>query len=123
MTSLLFDKGTNYKELVRLAKKSGLDEFWITDEKGNNILTNMAPSVTFNFGSDPNGQAYEFMKLITGEESVVTQKAADRSIDGKFYKFVGVTGWDDARIVQVGRDGSMLKKLDQQVGVIPSSKI
>ena len=122
IASLLFDKGTNYKELVKLSKKSGIDEFWITDKKGNNILTNMAPSVKFNFGSDPNGQAYEFMKLITGEESVVTQKAANRSIDGKFYKFVGVTGWNDARIVQVGRDGFMLKKLDQQVGVIPIIK-
>lgn len=122
MTSLLFDKGTNYKELVELAKKSGIDEFWITNEKGDTILTNMAPSVDFNFGSDPNGQAYEFMKLINGKESVVTQKAADRSVDGKFYKFVGVTGWNDARIVQVGRNGSMLQELDQQVGIIPIIK-
>ena len=119
MLSLLYNKGTNYKELVKLSGKSGLDEFWITDQKGNTILTNMAPSVDFNFGSDPNGQAYEFMKLTTGEESVVTQKAANRSLDGKFYKFIGVTGWDDSRIVQVGRDGSMLKELDQQVGVTP----
>lgn len=119
MTALLFNKGTTYQELVALAKKSGLDEFWITDEKGNTILTNMAPSVDFNFGSDPNGQAYEFMKLITDGESAVTQQAANRSVDGKFYKFVGVTGWDDARIVQVGRDGVMLQELDQKIGVAP----
>ncbi|OKL35625.1 methyl-accepting chemotaxis protein [Domibacillus mangrovi] len=119
MTSLLFEKGTTYEELVTLAKKSGLDEFWITDERGNTILTNMAPSVQFNFGSDPDGQAYEFMKLLTGEETVVTQKAAVRSVDDKFYKFVGVTGWNDLRIVQVGRDGAMLKELDQHIGVVP----
>ncbi|OLN22211.1 hypothetical protein BTO30_10710 [Domibacillus antri] len=119
MTALLYDKGTTYEELVQLSEKSGLDEFWITDGEGNTVLTNMASSVDFNFGSDPDGQAYEFMKLISGEETVVTQKAAERSVDGKFYKFVGVTGWDDERIVQVGRDGSMLVEMDQKIGVAP----
>lgn len=119
MTASLFEKGTSYKELVKLAERSGIDEFWITDKHGNTILTNMAKTVDFNFGSDPNGQAYEFMKLISGEETVITQKATERSVDGKVYKFVGVTGWNDARIVQVGRDGAMLKELDQQIGVTP----
>ncbi|AZV44936.1 chemotaxis protein [Peribacillus asahii] len=119
MTASLFEKGTSYEELVELSEKSGIDEFWITDQHGNTILTNMAKKVDFNFSSDPNGQAYEFMKLISGEESVVTQKATERSVDGKLYKFVGVTGWNDERIVQVGRDGATLQELDQQIGIPP----
>lgn len=119
MLALLYDKGTDYKELEKLSENSGIDEFWVTNAQGSTILTNMAPSVDFNFGSDPNGQAYEFMKLAVGEAKVVTQKAANRSVDNKFYKFVGVPGWDDRRIVQVGRDGSMLKELDRQVGIQP----
>lgn len=122
MTAYLYHKGTSYPELATLAKKSKIDEFWITDNKGNTILTNMSKSVDFNFGRDVNGQAYEFMKLINGEKSVVTQKAINRTIDGKFYKFVGVTGWDDARIVQVGRDGTMLTELDQEIGIQPVIK-
>ncbi|MFB5284752.1 methyl-accepting chemotaxis protein [Peribacillus sp. Hz7] len=119
MTASLFEKGTSYEELVELSEKSGIDEFWITDQHGNTILTNMAKKVDFNFSSDPDGQAYEFMKLISGEESVVTQKATERSVDGKLYKFVGVTGWNDERIVQVGRDGATLQELDQQIGITP----
>ncbi|USK84564.1 methyl-accepting chemotaxis protein [Peribacillus asahii] len=119
MTASLFEKGTSYEELVELSEKSGIGEFWITDQHGNTILTNMAKKVDFNFSSDPNGQAYEFMKLISGEESVVTQKATERSVDGKLYKFVGVTGWNDERIVQVGRDGATLQELDQQIGIPP----
>ncbi|USK69669.1 methyl-accepting chemotaxis protein [Peribacillus asahii] len=119
MTASLFEKGTSYEELVELSEKSGIDEFWITDQHGNTILTNMAKKVNFNFSSDPDGQAYEFMKLISGEESVVTQKATERSVDGKLYKFVGVTGWNDERIVQVGRDGATLQELDQQIGITP----
>ncbi|MEH6948400.1 methyl-accepting chemotaxis protein [Bacillus sp. JJ634] len=119
MTASLFEKGTSYEELIKLSEKSGIDEFWVTDQHGNTILTNMAKRVDFNFSSDPDGQAYEFMKLISGKESVVTQKATERSVDGKLYKFVGVTGWNDKRIVQVGRDGAMLQELDQQIGITP----
>ncbi|MFJ8245986.1 methyl-accepting chemotaxis protein [Peribacillus asahii] len=119
MTASLFEKGTSYEELIKLSEKSGIDEFWVTDQHGNTILTNMAKKVDFNFSSDPDGQAYEFMKLISGKESVVTQKAIERSVDGKLYKFVGVTGWNDKRIVQVGRDGAMLQELDQQIGITP----
>ncbi|HEU4964790.1 MAG TPA: methyl-accepting chemotaxis protein [Bacilli bacterium] len=115
----LTERGTSYEELVELSKRSGVDEFWITDKEGNTILTNMAPSVDFNFGADPEGQAYEFMDLITGSRDVVTQPAENRSIDGKFYKFVGVTGWNTPRIVQVGRDGQKLIDLENQAGTKP----
>lgn len=117
--SLLHAKGTSYEELKQLAERSGLDEFWITDEKGKTILTNMAPAVDFSFGDDPEGQAYEFMSLLSGKSEEVSQPAMIRDVDGKFYKFVGVSGWDRSAIVQVGRDGQRLAQLENEVGVQP----
>jgi len=119
LLSLLVERETNYNELVELSKRSKIDEFWITDGQGNTILTNMAPEVKFNFGSDPNGQAYEFMDLINGNRTEVTQPAQQRTIDPKVYKYVGVTGWDTPRIVQVGRDGQRLVELDKKIGAQP----
>lgn len=116
MAALLMEKGTSYSELVELAERSGIDEFWITDGQGKTQLTNTAPSVDFDFSADPNGQAYEFMDLISGKQTVVTQPAQPRTIDPKVYKYVGVGGWSNPRIVQVGREGQMLTELDQQVG-------
>ncbi|WP_139492238.1 methyl-accepting chemotaxis protein [Brevibacillus dissolubilis] len=117
--SLLVEKGTNYPELVELAKRSGIDEFWVTDAQGKTVLTNMAPQVDFNFGSDEKSQAYEFMDLIKGTRDVVTQPAQVRTVDNKVYKFVGVKGWVTPRIVQVGRDGKRLTELEQQIGAQP----
>jgi len=117
--SLLHSKGTSYDELKQLAEVSGLDEFWITDDKGQTILTNMSPTVDFNFGDDPEGQAYEFMDILSGKTKEVSQEAMIRDVDGKLYKFVGVAGWNEPAIVQVGRDGQMLLQLEEQVGVQP----
>jgi len=117
--SLLHSKGTSYDELKQLAEVSGLDEFWITDDKGQTILTNMSPTVDFNFGDDPEGQAYEFMDILSGKTKEVSQEAMIRDVDGKLYKFVGVAGWNEPAIVQVGRDGQMLLQLEEQVGVHP----
>jgi methyl-accepting chemotaxis protein len=119
MLSLLVSKGSSYEELAALSKRSGIDEFWITDEKGYTKLTNMAPKVDFFFGQDEKGQAYEFMDLISKKRDVVTQPAQVRSIDNKMFKFVGVTGWKQPAIIQVGRDGKMLAELENQVGAKP----
>ncbi|PWK16489.1 methyl-accepting chemotaxis protein [Tumebacillus permanentifrigoris] len=119
MLSLLAAKGTTYEELAALSKRSGIDEFWITDEKGYTKLTNMAPKVDFNFGADANSQAYAFMDLVTQKRDVVTQPAQVRTLDNKMFKFVGVTGWNKPGIVQIGRDGKQLAELENKVGAKP----
>ncbi|WP_198299638.1 methyl-accepting chemotaxis protein [Tumebacillus avium] len=119
LLSNLVEKGTSYAELAELAKRSGLDEFWVTDGTGKTVLTNMAPQVEFDFGQDQQAQAYEFMDLITGKRDMVTQPAQVRTIDDKIYKFVGVTGWKSPQIVQVGRDGARLMELEAEVGAGP----
>jgi len=110
------DDALNYETLQALVQKSGIDEVWISDEQGKLALTNFGQNVDFDFGADPNAQAYEFMQLIENGEAPVSQPAQNRTVDDKLYKFVGVSGWSTPRIVQVGRDGAKLADLEQKIG-------
>lgn len=118
LVSWIVENGGTYKDLSALASKAKIDEIWSTDAKGNTTETSIQQEVDFNFGSEPGGQAYEYMKLISGEESVVTQQAQVRDIDGLFYKFVGVNSWDQKKpkIIQIARNGEMLLNLEKQIG-------
>ena len=94
-----------------VAAQTVLDEVWITDDSGVACITNVrddagAP-LPFRFHPDPEvqPQASEFHALLaSGPESddVVAQRARVREIDGEIYKYVGVSGVDRPRIVQVG---------------------
>lgn len=116
MTSLLMKKGTNFNEITDLAKRAGIDEFWITDATGKTVLTNVGPTVHLDFSAEPGSQAYAFMDLISGKQKEMSQAAQVRNFDGQVFKYVGVPGWNEPRIVQVGRKGQMLTELDNQIG-------
>ena len=62
------------------------------------------PNVNFNFptNSSSNSQASPFAVLLDGSETVVVQGLMERELDGKSYKYVGVSGIDGFRIVQIG---------------------
>lgn len=120
LASYVIDKEMpSFVQIGELAKRSGIDEIWITNDKGRVLLTNNAPNVDFNFGADPKSQAYEFMDLTNGKKSFVAQAAQPRTIDPKVYKYVGVSGWSTQRIVQVGRDGAKLIELEGRIGAAP----
>ncbi|BAU27039.1 methyl-accepting chemotaxis protein [Aneurinibacillus soli] len=119
MTSLLMKKGTNFNEITDLAKRAGIDEFWITDATGKTVLTNVGPAVHLDFSAEPGSQAYAFMDLISGKQKEMSQAAQVRNFDGQVFKYVGVPGWNEPRIVQVGRKGQMLTELDNQIGASP----
>ncbi len=118
LISWILANGGTHEDLKALAERGGIDEIWSTDSEGNTTLTSIAPEVEFNFGSDPNGQAYEYMKLITGEADTIVQAAQTRDIDDLFYKFVGVSSWnpETPQIIQVGRNGQKLLDLEAQIG-------
>ena len=88
--------------LKSVAEKSAVQEFWITDSTGHAYLTNTG--VDFTFSPDPakQPQASAFWPLIDGSKDVVIQGARKREIDNQIFKYVGVSGVDKARIVQVG---------------------
>jgi len=88
--------------LKDVAEKSAIDEFWITDSSGHAYLTNTG--VDFTFSPDPakQPQASAFWPLIDGRSKVVVQEARKREIDDRVFRYVGVAGVDQPRIVQVG---------------------
>ena len=86
-----------------------LDEFWITDSVGFSYLTNVRDGngelVPFRFDPDPTvqPQASKFYVLLGSDvDEVITQPAQVREIDQEVYKYVGVGGVDQERIVQIG---------------------
>jgi hypothetical protein len=88
--------------LKNVAERSAIEEFWITDSSGHAYLTNTG--IDFTFSPDParQPQASAFWPLLEGRETVVVQEARKREIDDRVFKYVGVSGVDKPRIVQVG---------------------
>ncbi len=93
-----------------IAENSAIQEFWITDSAGHAYLTNTG--IDFTFSPDPakQPQASAFWPLLDGSKKVVIQETKRREIDSKIFKYVGVSGVDKPRIVQVGVDAGSLCK-------------
>jgi phosphoserine phosphatase RsbU/P len=106
------------RRLKRIADDTVLDEIWITDDKGHAYLRNI-PEIDFTFSPDPKQQpqAHVFWPLLTGETKSVVQEARQREVDTQVFKYVGVTGVDKPRIVQVGYNAAFLQQLRQRMGL------
>jgi len=104
--------------LRQITGASPLDEFWITDENGHAYLRNIA-EIDFTFDPDPRQQpqAHVFWALLAGEQKVVKQEARVREVDDQAFKYVGVAGVDQPRIVQVGYNARFLEELRLQLGL------
>ena len=105
------DPGRIVETLDAIIGRTVLDEFWITDSSGFAYLTNVRDEngelVPFRFEPDPavQPQASKFHVLLESDlddEGFITQPAQVREIDQEVYKYVGVGGVDQARIVQIG---------------------
>ena len=103
-----------FEEIVRFARdQRGFDyEFWVTDEAGKVYLGSEGKAFTF----DPDQpQAGAFVPLLgrSGERTdVVVQESQKREIDSYVFKYVGVSGVDRPRIVEVGyRTDTLLEEL------------
>lgn len=105
------DKEDIIAVMDQIADRTVLDELWITDENGLAYLTNIrgddGQPVPFRFLSDKDKQpqASAFYPLLSSEtdsDDIVTQAAQVREISWDIYKYVGVSGVDRRRIVQVG---------------------
>ena len=106
------------RRLKQIADDTVLDEIWITDEKGHAYLRNIT-EVDFTFSPDRERQpqAHAFWPLLTGKNKTVVQEARQREIDTQVFKYVGVAGVDKPRIVQVGYHATMLRQLQQRMGL------
>ena len=102
------------KAIARFAKehKKYDYEFWVTDSGGKVYLG--SEGVEFTFKADQ-PQAGVFLRLLNGaagHADFVIQESRKREIDPYVYKYVGVSGVDRSRIVEVGyRTDSLLADL------------
>lgn len=109
------DQGLSPEEIISIfdtiVEKTVLDELWITDSEGVVYLTSVRGSdgkpIKFRFTDDPDEQpqASAFFSLLSASidsDAVITQAAQTREIDWNIFKYVGVSGIDKPRIVQVG---------------------
>ena len=101
--------------LASIAERTVLAEFWATDGDGQVVHTNI-PGSTFQFPTDPGAgtQAAPFAALLDGSKTVVVQDARPRESDGRVFRYVGVAGVDEPRIVQVGMTGAALENHERQ---------
>lgn len=106
------------RHLQEITQKTVLNEFWITDSKGRAYLRNIA-EIDFTFDPDPvkQPQAYVFWSLINGQKQAVVQEARKREADDQVFKYAGVAGIDQPRIVQVGYKAAFLNALREKVGL------
>ena len=96
--------------LAKVADETIISEFWISDEAGRIVYTNH-PGTGFVFPTDPEAgsQAAPFAALLSGGATVVVQGVLPRQLDAAPFKYVGVAGVDQARIVQIGLSGADLE--------------
>src|SRR5690606_6774141 len=90
---------------------------WVTDENGHAYITT-EEGIDFTFSPDPQEQpqASAFWPLLTGDRTSVVQKAQKREIDESIFKYVGVGGVDQPRIVEIGTNADLLTALEEEMG-------
>jgi len=88
--------------LQELSEKTGISEFYITDSQGVTEYCNNPIGIGFRFSDDPSTQAYDFYKILLDPELKVCQELKIRDIDGKYFKFAGVSKKGKRGIIQVG---------------------
>jgi two-component system sensor histidine kinase/response regulator len=102
------------KEIARFAKENKKYdyEFWVTDSSGKVYMG--TEDVEFTFKADQ-PQAGAFLRLLDDgpdRADFVVQDSRKRELDNQVYKYVGVSGVDRPRIVEVGyRTDSLLADL------------
>ncbi|NLM06715.1 MAG: hypothetical protein GX219_07335 [Tissierellia bacterium] len=99
------------EDVKQLIEKMNISEIYITDKNGKTVCSNNPEGIGFTFTDDVNSQAYEFYKILDNPESRVCQELMFRDIDGKCYKFVGVSRKDQKGIIQLGFDLKDITKI------------
>jgi serine phosphatase RsbU (regulator of sigma subunit) len=110
------------RRLRRIAQRSKgedgkplVDEIWVADETGR-IYAGLE-DIDFVFGESESGQSAPFLVLLESGSAPVIQDVAPRDKDGEPFKYVGVGGVDEPRIVQVGIGQDAVREIDDAFSV------
>jgi phosphoserine phosphatase RsbU/P len=88
-----------------------VSEFNVTDSRGQTYITTRDDLIEFVAESGENSsQSEEFLQLLSPEAPPVVQQVRERDVDGEPFKYVGVTGSDRPRIIQVGASGETVSE-------------
>jgi len=97
------EKGLINNEFLKdVSIKTGISEFYITNAEGETVYSNNPEGIGFTFTNDKTTQAYEFYEILLEPSKKVSQKMKIRDIDGKYYKFAGVSKISSRGIIQAG---------------------
>lgn len=99
-----------------IAKKSGTDVISIVNEDGVNILSSDPSLIGFRYSENPKEQSYVFRQLINRKDGIVCQPPRKRTIDGKMYKYIGISRSDGKGFIQLGFNADSLAAFQFQVG-------
>src|SRR6185369_11960187 len=104
----------HFKQIARFAKEHGnYDyEFWVTDSTGKVYLGSTGIEFTFKPEQEQAGAFLRLLDNSSNHTDVVVQESQKRQIDSLVFKYVGVSGVDKPRIVQLGyRTDSVMANL------------
>lgn len=104
-------------ELYEIAANSVIDEFFVTDESAHAYLTNTPIDFTFSPNPLLQPEASQFFPLLNQQDGVVIQGKLERDLDSRTVKYVGVSGVDRPRIVQVGQYSAVMDDLARTYSV------
>ena len=99
-----------------LAKKSGMDVISIVNDDGVNVLSSDPSLIGFRYSENPKEQSYVFRQLINKTDGIVCQPPRKRTIDGKMYKYIGISRSDGKGFIQLGFNANSLAAFQFQVG-------
>ncbi|MEJ2207763.1 MAG: methyl-accepting chemotaxis protein, partial [Anaerolineae bacterium] len=103
--------------LQDIAQNSVVDEFFVTDETAHAYLTNTDLDFAFSPSPIEQPQSSQFFPLLNQQNGAVVQQAQARDLDGQVMKYVGVSGVDRPRIVQVGQQPAVMEELARTYSV------
>lgn len=98
------------QELVDLCQKAGLSEIHIINQEGVIERTSNTTILGFGFSREPGSQTYDFMRILDDPTLKVSQKSSFRDVDGKLFKYAGISSKDHKGIIQCGLEASRLSE-------------
>lgn len=98
---------TNH-ELSDLCNKAGLTEIHIINVEGVIERTSNEAIVGFKFSREPGSQTYAFTQILDEPSLKVNQKSSFRDVDGKLFKYTGISTKHTKGIIQCGMEASKM---------------
>jgi len=102
LADLLVKDRIDNRFLQEFCEKTGVSEVYITDSEGKTVLCNNPSGIGFMLSKDPADQSHKFYQILKDPKLRVSEKLGIRDIDGKYFKFVGISRKDSKGVIQAG---------------------